>query len=159
LDLRALSPTIASSVAFLSLFSFLPALMGFTAAGAQPTERTVTRLEINEEVIMRVPVRPAPVPPRYRWVTTKGPKCVPVAAVRGALLSGTEFVDFTVPNRMKRVRAEFGAGCPALDFYGGFYLRPDDDGRLCARRDSIYSRIGGSCRIERFKLLTATPRR
>ena len=129
------------------------------AAEGPPPQRTVTRLVIGEEVIVRVPVRPAPMPPRFRWIASKGPKCVPVAAVRGALLSGTEHVDFTLPNRTRRIRAEFGDDCPALDFYAGFYLRPNEDGRLCIRRDSIYSRIGGSCRIERFKMLTATPRR
>ena len=41
---------------------------------------------------------------------------------------------------------------PALDFYGGFYLQPDDD-RICAKRETIRSRVGGSCRIERFRLL------
>jgi hypothetical protein len=51
-----------------------------------------------------------------------------------------------------RVRAQFDEGCPALDFYGGFYLQPEDE-RLCARRDAVHSRMGGSCRIERFKLL------
>ena len=42
--------------------------------------------------------------------------------------------------------------CPALDFYGGFYLQPDDE-RICAKRETIRSRVGGSCRIERFRLL------
>jgi hypothetical protein len=52
----------------------------------------------------------------------------------------------------RRVRAEFDEDCPALDFYGGFYLRPED-ARVCAGRDAIHSRMGGSCTIERFKLL------
>jgi hypothetical protein len=39
-----------------------------------------------------------------------------------------------------------------LDFYGQLYLLPND-GRICARRDSIRSRVGGSCRIEKFRTL------
>ena len=130
--------------------------MGFAIGGAP--QQTVTRLVIDEEVIVRVPVRPAPMPPRFRWIASKGPKCVPVSAVRGALLSSTNHVDFVLPTPSRRVRAEFGADCPALDFYGGFYLRPNGDGKLCAHRDAISSRIGGNCRIQRFMLLSATPR-
>ena len=51
-----------------------------------------------------------------------------------------------------RIRAQLDEDCPALDFYGGFYLQPDDD-RLCAHRDAIHSRMGGSCTIERFRQL------
>jgi hypothetical protein len=68
--------------------------------------------------------------------------------IRRAVLSGPEEVDF-VPTNRRRVRAHFDEDCPALDFYGGFYLRPEDE-RLCAGRDSIHSRMGGSCTIERF---------
>ena len=85
--------------------------------------------------------------PQIEWVEHKGPKCIPVGAIRGALLSGPDQVDFVLADR-SRVRAQFDEECPALDFYGGFYLQPQDE-RLCAGRDAIHSRIGGSCRIER----------
>ena len=55
-------------------------------------------------------------------------------------------------NNRARIRAKLEDDCPALDFYTGFYLQPEDE-RLCARRDAIHSRIGRSCTIERFKLL------
>jgi len=51
-----------------------------------------------------------------------------------------------------RVRAYLDSECPALDFYGGFYLQPDDE-RICAKREFVRSRVGGSCRIERFQSL------
>jgi hypothetical protein len=60
-------------------------------------------------------------------------------------------VDFVLANRA-RIRARFDEGCPALDFYAGFYLQPQDD-RLCAGRDAVHSRMGGSCTIDRFRLL------
>ena len=81
----------------------------------------------------------------------KGPKCIPAGAIQRALLSGSEQVDFVLADH-SRIRAQFDEDCPALDFYGGFYLQPEDE-RLCAHRDAIHSRIGGSCRIERFKQL------
>ena len=85
------------------------------------------------------------------WVFAKGPRCIPTAAIRRALLFGSEQVDFVLANR-SRVRAEFDENCPGLDFYGGFYLQPEDD-RLCAGRDAVHSRMGGSCTIGRFRHL------
>lgn len=114
-------------------------------------QQAVTRVVVQDEVIMRIPVEPRPIGPQVQWIERKGPKCVPIGAIRGALLSGPGQVDFVFGHRT-RVRAELDEDCPALDFYGGFYLQPQDD-RLCARRDAIHSRMGGSCTIERFSVL------
>ncbi|MFL6733488.1 MAG: hypothetical protein ACJ8EY_02200 [Sphingomicrobium sp.] len=116
---------------------------------------TVSRVMVQDEVIVRVPVEPTP--HQFEWVEHKGPKCIDTEDIRGARLSGPEQVDFMLRNR-KRIRAQFEDHCPALDFYQGFYLNTDDD-RLCAKRDSIHSRMGGSCRIERFRELTPKRRR
>jgi hypothetical protein len=71
--------------------------------------------------------------------------------IRSALLSGQDQVDFIIAGG-SRIRAQFDEDCLALDFYGGLYLQPEDD-RLCAGRDAVHSRMGGSCTIERFKQL------
>jgi hypothetical protein len=125
-----------------------PALLALFAVQPAAVSESVTRLVVQDEVILRVPVLPRTVVPRIEWIERKGPKCIPAAAIRRAVLSGPEEVDFVLTNR-RRVRAHFDEDCPALDFYGGFYLRPEDE-RLCAGRDSIHSRMGGSCTIERF---------
>lgn len=134
-----------------SIWNLLPLLFGLF--GGQPGEvgQSVTRLIIQDEIILRVPVQPRPLLPSFEWVEKKGPKCVPVPAIQRALLSGPEQVDFILADRT-RIRAQFEEDCPALDFYGGFYLQLQDD-RLCARRDAIHSRIGTSCTIDRFKQL------
>ena len=134
-----------------AFFSFIPLLIGLVAVQPAAMQQTVTRLVIQDEVIMRVPVQPRPSGPQIQWIEHKGPKCIPVDAIRGALLSGPEQVDFIFVNRA-RVRAQFEEDCPALDFYGGFYIQPQGD-RLCAGRDAIRSRMGGSCTIDRFRLL------
>jgi hypothetical protein len=121
-------------------------------ATVQPAAvQSVTRLVIQDEVILRIPVEPRPIGPAIQWMERKGPKCIPAGAIRGALLSGQEQVDFIMINRA-RVRAQFDEDCPALDFYRGFYVQPKDE-QLCAGRDAVHSRIGGSCTIERFKSL------
>jgi hypothetical protein len=131
-------------------FTLVPVLFGM--AVAQPGSiQSVTRLVVQDDVIFRIPVLPRPVQPQIEWVEHKGPKCIPAAAIRRALLSSPEQVDFLLSDR-SRIRAEFDEDCPALDFYGGFYLQPED-WRLCAGRDAVHSRIGGSCTIERFRQL------
>jgi hypothetical protein len=132
-------------------WNLLPLLFGMFGAQPGMVGQSVTRLIVQDEIILRIPVQPRPLMPEIEWVEKKGPKCVPVAAIRRALLSGSEQVDFVLDNHA-RIRAQFDEDCPALDFYGGFYLQVEDD-RLCARRDAVHSRIGGSCTIERFKQL------
>jgi hypothetical protein len=134
-----------------TFWTVLPLLLGLVGAQPGALGQSVTRLIIQDEVILRVPVQPRPLFPDIEWVEHKGPKCIPAAAIQRALLSGAGQVDFILGNHA-RIRAQFDEDCPALDFYGGFYLQPADE-RLCARRDAVHSRIGGSCTIERFKQL------
>lgn len=134
------------------LLPLLPLLFGVMAADPGDGQ-AVTRLVVRNEVIWRIPVAPRPVQRGVEWVETKGPKCVPTGAIRRAMLSGRGNVDFVLANRT-RVRAKFDDDCPALDYYAGLYLLPDDD-LLCAKRDSIHSRVGGSCRIDKFRVLQA----
>ena len=129
----------------------MPLLLGLFGAQPGVVGQSVTRLMVQDEVILRVPVQPRPLLPEIEWVEKKGPKCIPAGAIQRALLSGPAQVDFVLADRA-RIRAQFDEDCPALDFYGGFYLQPADE-RLCARRDAVHSRIGGSCTIERFKQL------
>jgi hypothetical protein len=133
--------------AFLNL---LPLLVGLFAW--QPGEQAVSRLVVQDEVILRIPVQAHPMAPQFEWQEKKGPKCIPAAAIRRGMLSGPEQIDFILSGG-GRVRARLEEDCPALDFYGGFYLQYGRDQQICAHRDAVMSRIGGSCAIERFKLL------
>jgi hypothetical protein len=139
------------------LWSVVPLLFGMFGAQPGTVGQVVTRLIIQDEVILRVPVQPRPLVPDFEWIEKKGPKCIPAGAIQRALLQGSEQVDFVLVNH-ERIRAQFDENCPALDFYGGFYLQPEDE-RLCAHRDAIHSRIGTSCTIERFKQLVPKFRR
>jgi hypothetical protein len=132
--------------AFLTL---LPMLFGMTA-----DMQRVTRLVQQDEIIIRVPVKP--MQRRVQWVEKKGPKCIASGAIRGAFLAASDRVDF-ITVRHRRFRAELNENCPALDFYEGFYLNPEDE-RVCAKRDMIRSRMGGGCRIERFRELVPKAR-
>lgn len=144
-----------SKVTVSSFLVLLPLLLGVAASQddsqSQEPQPSVSRLVVEHQWIVRVPVRPQRAVQRFEWNEGKRVKCFPTAEIRGALLSGVDHVDFLLRKR-QRVRASFDGSCPALDFYGGFYLKTDDE-RVCARRDFVHSRMGGSCRIERFRRL------
>ena len=141
---------------FGGFWNLVPLLFGLFGAQPGAVGQSVTRLNDQDEVTW-VPVQAHPLFPEVEWLEKKGPKCVPIANIQRAMLSGSEQVDFILANH-ERVRAQFDENCPALDFYTGFYLQVEND-RLCARRDAVYSRIGTSCTIERFKQLVPKIRR
>jgi hypothetical protein len=138
-----------------SFLALLPLLLGVAASQDDPQSEepqpSVSRIVVEHQWIVRVPVRPQRAVQRFEWNEGKRVKCFPTRDIRGALLSGVDHVDFVL-GRRNRVRASFDGNCPALDFYGGFYLKTEDE-RVCVRRDSVHSRMGGSCRIEGFRRL------
>jgi hypothetical protein len=127
-----------------------------TASPADPIQ--MAQVMIREQILIRVPPRlrevPAPPAERIEWKEKKGPKCVPMRSIAGAALLGQNSVDLIFRDNT-RVRAKLERSCPALDYYRGFYVRPTKDGQICADRDSIRSRVGGECEIEKFKTLRA----
>ena len=135
--------------------TLLPVLIGFAGAAASAEEPRVRSLVVQDELILRVPVQP---PQRnIEWVEYAGPQCINAKAIRGAFLSSPDSVDF-ITVRHRRIRAELSEDCPGLDYYEGFYLKPEDT-RICVKRDVIRSRMGGTCPIDRFKLLVPKARR
>jgi hypothetical protein len=119
------------------------------APPVEPSPLLLAQLSVRQQVIIRVPARP--VPPPVTWKERNGPRCIPAGALAGALIS-REGVDLLLRGG-NRVRARLGRGCPPLDYYSGFYIRPGADGRVCEDRDSVRVRSGGSCQIERFRKL------
>ena len=138
-----------------ALLGLIPSIFGMVS-GAPEAPAEVRRVIIRDEIILRVPIRPR-LTPSIEWDEHKGPKCLPIGAIAGAMLSGPSSIDFVLRNR-SRVRAKMDNDCPALDFYGEFYLQPDDD-RICSKRETINSRVGTSCRIERFRVLVPKVKR
>ena len=86
------------------------------------------------------------------WEEERGPRCIPARQIAHAALMRQQSFDLVLRDRT-RLRARLERRCPALDFYVGFYISPTRDGMICADRDSIRSRAGGECRIDRFRTL------
>ena len=129
-----------------------------SAAQAQPAAPAgmpalqLAQVVIRERVIVRVPTRVPHERRPMRWKEKNGPKCMPLEGIAGAALIDGETVDFIVQGG-QRLRARLESSCPALDYYNGFYLKPGEDGLICADRDAIHARSGGECQISRFRKL------
>ena len=134
---------------FAGFFGFIAMLLATSEAKAPPAP-PVRVMTVERQMILRVPVRPYP-RMNFQWEEEKGPKCLPVGAIAGAMLSGPGSIDLVLRNR-QRMRVRLDNDCEGLDFYDGFYLQTED-GQFCAKRDSIRSRMGGTCRIEKFRML------
>ena len=136
------------------------ALLLALVPGGAPAQRATYRASqyvIQEQVIVRVPrlnshvqaIRPV------EWKEgKKGPKCIPLAGLAGALITQPRSIDLVMLGG-SRVRAQIDKRCPSLDFYTGFYLKPTADGLICADRDYLRTRGGRACEIARFRTLVA----
>jgi len=86
------------------------------------------------------------------WEEERGPRCIPARQIAHAALMRQQSFDLILRDRT-RLRARLERRCPALDYYVSFYISPTRDGLICADRDSIRSRAGGECKIDRFRTL------
>lgn len=139
------------------LHHFVPALLALAVpvlVAGDPADADggqVTTMTFHERIIVRVPRLGRP-PPEVTWKEKRGPRCIVAADLAGALVSGPGIVDLVLTGD-RRVRAKLDGRCEPLDFYSGFYLRPDADGQICAGRDAIRARSGISCQIDAFRTL------
>lgn len=118
--------------------------------GAGPVE--LAQLIFHSRVVIRVqraPVAQAPA----KWSEHKGPKCLPMGDILGAAVLVPQSVDIVLRGG-QRMRARFGASCPGLDYYSGFYIVPPADAQICADRDIVRDRAGVECAIDKFRKLT-----
>lgn len=132
---------------------------GWSPPALQQSPRRVTGFSGSIRIqIIRTPLPPPPVlsysrpAPSDGWVEHKAARCVPVQRIAAVTVMASDSVDLLMSDG-KRLRAKLGSDCPALDFYSGIYVNPDQDGQLCARRDWIRSRSGGQCQVMAFRAL------
>lgn len=139
--------------------ALLMLVFGEAADAAPPADGVrYAQVTVRQQVIVRMPARGRVIQPAgaslVRWREARGPRCVAARAVMGATALGHNSVDLVLRDN-SRIRVRLDRGCPGLDFYQGFYVNGTQDGLICADRDSIRSRMGGQCQIDRFSTLTA----
>jgi hypothetical protein len=140
--------------------ALLALVLGLSGSAPEPRPAQNAQVTVREQLIIRIPMRMGQLPPAaslFRWKEGKGPRCVPARFIAGAALVSENSVDLIMRDR-RRIRAKLDTHCPELDYYYGFYITPNPDGMVCADRDTIRSRVGGQCEIERFRTLKAARR-
>ncbi|MGR6329248.1 hypothetical protein ACU5AX_09295 [Sphingomonas sp. XXL09] len=143
----------AIPVSLLALAAPAVAAVGDDLGGLQ-----LAQVTIHERIVIRV--GPSAPPPRAvtvtpnRWKEKKGPKCIAIADLGGALVSGAGMLDLALTGN-RRIRAKLGDDCRPMDFYARFYLKPAADGQVCAGRDVLSMRSGLTCEIKAFRKLVA----
>ena len=80
--------------------------------------------------------------------------CVPVSGIAGVQTgNGNRLLLFLNDQRIVSLNLE--RGCRARDFYSGFYIERNEDGRLCVKRDLLQSRSGAKCEVAGMRRLVA----
>lgn len=119
----------------------------------------LAQLGAQQRIIVRVPSRrtggAAGAAPTAQWRERDGPACLQTRDIAAANI-GDRSIDFILRDN-RRVRALLGRRCEGLNYYRGFYLDRPRDGRICAERDVIRSRMGGQCDIAEFRTLQPAP--
>lgn len=135
---------------FVGFVAGLAAFVSSAAGGTDAADGNGRHMVVSDEYLIRVTigVREHSL---IEWTEQKGPKCLPASAIAGAAIAGPSSIDFLMRDR-SRFRAQLDDDCGGLDFYGDFYVEPQD-GAVCAKREEIHSRVGSSCRIDRFRRL------
>ena len=116
-------------------------------------QRVVVRIapaspEVRESLMAELPERA--VSPRFEEARKE--KCVPLQGIAGVQTgSGNRLVLYLRDRRMLSVNLE--KSCRARDFYSGFYVEKNKDGRLCVDRDKLQSRTGVRCEVESMRQL------
>lgn len=131
------------------------------SSSMNPGDAAAQRMTIiREQRVIRIPLRPilaVPTPVASAdHRESRGPKCIDRARMSGASALGMRTIDINLDDGT-HLRAKLQNNCPAIDYYGGFYLKPTPDGKICADRDAFHARSGGECQIDSFRKLT--PRR
>ncbi|WP_370184022.1 hypothetical protein [Alteriqipengyuania sp.] len=134
---------------------------GWLVAEAWRGDRIAHQVRIRQQITIRVsPRRPNTrelvanwrevLPQRYEQ--RKIGKCVPARSVVGVqTVSSRDLVLYLSDSRM--IRAQLRKSCNARDFYLGFMVEPNEDGNICAGRDTLRARTGATCKIEAIRQL------
>lgn len=142
---------------------------GGLADACAPKEGGVARqVRIEQRVILRISPQPGrlrrdildDLPPQAlptRVVERPFGKCVDASEIVGVADRGSRLLMY-LRNRQV-LSAELEDACSPRDFYLGFYLEKNSDGKLCVDRDRLLSRAGAKCRVSSLNRLVAVAAR
>lgn len=134
-------------------------ILSITDAFRMPT---INQVRIEQRVVVRIAPRSprrsevlmnanSETKPRYR--EQKMASCMPVKSIAGVHQDGERLIFFMRDRGLVSARLE--KRCRARDFYSGFYVERNKDGRLCKKRDILLSRAGTRCELRDLRRLVA----
>ncbi|WP_394727558.1 hypothetical protein [Altererythrobacter sp. GH1-8] len=121
------------------------------------------QVRIEQRVVIRIsPAARAPrsnlmaeqTQPRapQRFEERKMDDCIALKDISGVQPgSGNRLVLYMDDRTM--ISAQLDKSCRARDFYSGFYVERNEDGKLCVARDKLQSRSGPNCELTRMRRL------
>lgn len=122
------------------------------------------QMRIEQRMTIRIAPRAAlPMPPDMFMGMPGGPgvpqfterkigKCLSIAGIASVRPDrANRLMLFMRDHRL--VSAELSRTCRARDFYSGFLLERNEDGRLCVERDTLLARNGMTCTLTRIREL------
>ena len=127
--------------------------------------QTLQQFRVEQRVIIRISpqrrseggslfMRPPTTPLNRRYEEREMDNCVAVSGIGGVQTgSGTRLLLYLRDRRIVSVNLE--KSCRARDFYSGFYVERNKDGKLCVARDKLQSRTGAKCEVSRMRQLVA----
>lgn len=109
------------------------------------------QVRIQQRVIIRI--APSPNRQALRQIEERpADDCVAIDGIAGVRPGeNNRLVLFMRDSRVLSARLD--RSCRARDFYSGFYLERNRDGRLCRARDMLQSRAGATCQVAEFHRL------
>jgi hypothetical protein len=141
-----------SLLAGLLLASSRPVAAPPQAPAPIPSSDAVEMAQVTFHSRVVVRIEAARAPPVIRWNEKKGPHCIEMADIQGSGIIVANSVDLAMRGG-GRTRIRFERSCPGLDYYSGFYVVPNHDGKICAGRDVVRDRAGSECAIDKFRKL------
>ncbi|MBO9714659.1 hypothetical protein [Sphingomonas sp.] len=152
-----LNPTIPAAAMLMLLAApgaaTAPALPAATAVSpdlGQHITIHVPRMTVTTTTIIATTTTTARSTPAFR--EKKADNCLKMKKIIGFWVMTNDSIDLLLDDGT-RLRAQLGSDCPSLGFYAGFYVKPTQDGKICAKRDVLRSRSGKACAVGGFSKL------
>ena len=111
--------------------------------------RVVPRPSRDQQELMNIE-RQASSPPRF--IERSMGRCIAIADIGGVQPDGDSRLLLFMRDR-RLISADLERGCSARDFYSGFYIAHNKDGKMCVGRDKLLARSGMRCAISAIHLL------
>ena len=135
----------------------------FSAAAERMRVESAHQVRIEQRMIIRIMPRPSRRPSELLFampnrdtaphiIERRIGKCLVASGIAGVKSNGGNEIVLFMRDRMV-VSAMLERACRARDFYSGFYLAPNADGKLCVERDTLLSRSGANCKLTRIRQL------